>query len=410
MYSPKSLQRIVYSMCSVILAGNLLGAQLVGATTYYVATSGNDANPGTETSPFATVNRGVKALVAGDTLFINSGIYAEELKNPLPSGLSASQPTKMTGPAENRPVIRPTTSNNGGYVILLNRDRAHITFENLVLDASSMPVANSSLTTNSTTIITNLILQDCESVGKANYATRNAAGITIGNKTQATVRRCSIHGWNNGDSKHGAHGFYWRGSNGLIEHNEIYDTNGYGLQFFTPELVGVNNNVYRNNYVYGNKAGLYIGSGDGNQAYNNIIVNNAGGISVRGKNTKIFNNTVYNNPRGGMQVDPGVVAVIRNNIVYNNGRSIWNQSSSTTVDHNLTTDPLFVDPATNSFTVQAGSLAIDTGTTLSEVLTDYMKVPRPQGSGYDIGAFEYTGSTTSLQPATQKKLRVIKPK
>ena len=79
------------------------------AATYYVATTGSDANSGTKASPFRTINRSVKALVSGDTLFINSGVYAEELKNPLPSGLSARQPTKMTGPAADRPIIRPTT-------------------------------------------------------------------------------------------------------------------------------------------------------------------------------------------------------------------------------------------------------------------------------------------------------------
>ena len=143
------------------------------AATHYVATTGSDANSGAKASPFRTINRGVKALVSGDTLFINPGVYAEELKNPLPSGLSASQPTRMTGPAANRPIIRPMTSNNGGYIILLNSNRTHITFENLVLDASAMPVINSALATNSMTMITNLVLQDCEAIGRAG-ATRTA--------------------------------------------------------------------------------------------------------------------------------------------------------------------------------------------------------------------------------------------
>jgi Right handed beta helix region len=52
-----------------------------------------------------TINRGVKALAPGDTLYLNPGVCAEELRNPPPSGRSASQPTKMTGPAANRPII-----------------------------------------------------------------------------------------------------------------------------------------------------------------------------------------------------------------------------------------------------------------------------------------------------------------
>jgi hypothetical protein len=407
------LRRSGYLMCGVALTANLLGAKLVDAATYYVATTGSDANSGTKASPFQTINRGRKALASGDTLFINSGVYAEELTNPLPSGLSASQPTRMTGPAESRPIIRPTTSNNGGYLILLNSNRSHLTFENLVLDASLMPVANSVLTSNSATIITNLVLQDCEAIGRTGAA-NTAGAVTIGNNTQATVRRCSIHGWRSNTSNPGAHGFYWRGKNGLIEFNQIFDNNGYGLQFYSTggSRGGVDNNVFRNNYVHGHnvKGGLYIGSGVGNQAYNNIIVNNNAGIVVRGQNTKIFNNTVYNNLRTGMQVNPDVVAVIRNNIVYNNRRGIWNLSSNTTVDNNLTSDPLFVDPATNNFKLQAASPAIDAGATLSEVQDDYVTVPRPQGSGYDIGAYEYTGSTTSVQPTTPTRPLIIDAK
>jgi parallel beta-helix repeat protein len=403
------LRCIGYLMCGVVLTGSLLGAQLVDAATYYVATTGSDANSGSEASPFQTINRGVKALVSGDTLFINSGVYAEELKNPLPSGLSASRPTKMTGPAANRPIIRPTTSNNGGFIIVLNSNRTHITFENLVLDASAMPKAISALATNSVTMITNLVLQDCEAIGRTG-TTPTGSAVTIGNNTQATVRRCSIHGWSSDTSNPGAHGFYWRGSNGLIEFNEMYDNNGYGLQFYSSSG-GVNNNVFRNNYAHHNgKRGLYIGSGDGNQAYNNIIVHNNGGIGIRGRHTKIFNNTVYNNAGDGMHVGPGVVAVIRNNIIYNNGRTIRNQSNDTTIDHNLTSDPLFVDPATNNFKLQAGSPAVDAGATLSEVQDDYVNVARPQGSGYDIGAYEYTASTTSAQPTTPTGPRIIDAK
>ena len=205
--------------------------------------------------------------------------------------------------------------------------------------------------------------------------------MTIGNNTQATVRRCSIHGWSSDTSNPGAHAFYWRGSNGLIEFNEIYDNNGYGVQFYNAAR-GVNNNVFRNNYVHDHngKIGLYIGTWDGNQAYNNIIVKNRGGIIVVGTHTKIFNNTVCYNTGNGLHVRAGSEAVLQNNIVYSNGRNIWNQGSNTTIDHNLTSDPLFVDPASSDFTLQAASPAIDAGLTLSEVRYDYENSPAPKGA------------------------------
>lgn len=42
---------------------------------YYVATNGNDSNPGTFTEPWATWYYGVSQLVAGDTLYIRGGTY-----------------------------------------------------------------------------------------------------------------------------------------------------------------------------------------------------------------------------------------------------------------------------------------------------------------------------------------------
>ena len=77
--------------------------------------------------------------------------------------------------------------------------------------------------------------------------------------------------------------------------------------------------------------------------------------------------------------------------------------TATILSNNLTTDPQFVDATLYDFRLLVTSPAIDTGVTLSEVTNDYANVSRPQGAGYDIGAYEYTGSTTGESlPATMK--------
>jgi hypothetical protein len=43
----------------------------------------------------------------------------------------------------------------------------------------------------------------------------------------------------------------------------------------------------------------------------------------------------------------------------------------------------------SDYGLQASSPAKDAGTSLSQVTNDYLGVSRPQGSGYDMGAFEY---------------------
>jgi MYXO-CTERM domain-containing protein len=45
------------------------------ATEYYVATDGNDSNPGTMAQPWATLQKGANTAVAGDTVWIRGGTY-----------------------------------------------------------------------------------------------------------------------------------------------------------------------------------------------------------------------------------------------------------------------------------------------------------------------------------------------
>jgi uncharacterized repeat protein (TIGR02059 family) len=48
----------------------------VSATEYYVATNGNDNNPGTLTQPWATWQKGFNSISAGDILYIRGGTYS----------------------------------------------------------------------------------------------------------------------------------------------------------------------------------------------------------------------------------------------------------------------------------------------------------------------------------------------
>jgi hypothetical protein len=98
--------------------------------------------------------------------------------------------------------------------------------------------------------------------------------------------------------------------------------------------------------------------------------------------------------------------IVRNNIFYDTGTSYWtanggqltgdynlifaSQNPSVSGAHNLlNADPLFVDFSHNDFHLQSTSPAIDTGQSLAQVIDDHDRVRRPQGSGWDIGAFEF---------------------
>jgi hypothetical protein len=107
----------------------------------------------------------------------------------------------------------------------------------------------------------------------------------------------------------------------------------------------------------------------------------------------------------GIGLREGATGEVRNNIFYNAGSNYWGEG--VTGSHNIlystedvidpqdypddlvNVDPLLVDPAGDDYDIQAGSPAIDAGISVG-VRTDIEGTPRPQGPGYDIGAYEFT--------------------
>jgi hypothetical protein len=137
----------------------------------------------------------------------------------------------------------------------------------------------------------------------------------------------------------------------------------------------------------------------------------------------IVNNTFFNNgwddadPFGGgildANNDPATTGVvIRNNLCFANlSFQIALELSdpgSVAVDHNLVypfrgyayevrgsayqeADPLLADAAGADFHLTAASPAIDNGSATAAPGDDFEGTERPQGSGWDIGAYEFGG-------------------
>lgn len=58
----------------------LLSTAQLRAATYYVATTGSDAGPGTAEQPFLTVQKGVNTAQPGDIVRVGSGTYSQDVK------------------------------------------------------------------------------------------------------------------------------------------------------------------------------------------------------------------------------------------------------------------------------------------------------------------------------------------
>jgi hypothetical protein len=220
-------------------------------------------------------------------------------------------------------------------------------------------------------------------------------------------------------------------ASGIIHDLEIYDNYMHGPTCATGSTSHTTTWIFIENNPPG--GGNYIPSP---LVYNNLI--NTAGSSAGVTDGNIFfkytyNGMAFNNtikPGGGTGLNlQGVTGqTIQNNII-DQGGSGWavcvatcegSGTSGVVADHNdffasstevatgtggYTTNPLL----NTDGTLQAGSPAIDHGVNDSAACpgcaTDKNGVSRPQGSGYDMGAYEYT--STAQAPAPPASLVLV---
>src|SRR5690242_10129547 len=94
------------SKVAVVLFSLAMLPGVASAATYYVSTSGNDANNGASSTPFRTISHGAGVAVAGDTVYVRTGVY-NELVRISSKGTSAAHIGIRAYPGE-APVIDGT--------------------------------------------------------------------------------------------------------------------------------------------------------------------------------------------------------------------------------------------------------------------------------------------------------------
>ena len=226
----------------------------------------------------------------------------------------------------------------------------------------------------------------------------------------------------------GSYGVYAYFDKGLIEGNNIHDTGRYAIHLAASEHPAPNFWTIRNNKLYRAGSGTHkpgggepltsaafvIDYGHNNNFYNNLIYDcSHGGVFVRGlaKNNLIANNTIYGNHEYGIKVGPAGVNtpkdnLITNNIVWKNDSQIVDSGTNTTLKANFLSDPNVVDLPARNFRLRESSPAVDMGVALTEVPTSFDGTARPQGRGYDIGAYEFRSGQTSSTPNRPVDLKV----
>lgn len=411
---------------SLLVFSVFASAVPVQAATYYVATTGNDSNPGTIDQPFATVKKGVSMLTQpGMTLYLRGGTYNQG------NGWDPANQIIIQNSGTRASPITITSYSGERARLVWNADYANHTIDEHAYAHITLTNRSSNGATISDWVIKDLDFEvGCLHFGSmyrlvAKGNRLNNGRVQIG----GTCYQCLFDG--NTISNGRSTGVYLTGNFNKFVNNIVYGSAttpptisggaGYGLQgagyppgtwsdVTVADFYGWTNNIIANNtFAYNKLAG---------------IVN-----WQSGANNNIFENNIFYENGVGTQSDSGAQGIQwqssgGNNLVKNNlfhatlpGSTVDFISSQPgtfyTESGSVHANPLFVNgpaqlPAAPDFQLQSGSPAIDKGLSIPTITTvDLKGTTRPQGPAYDIGAYEVlTGSADTTAPDPPRNVAV----
>lgn len=229
---------------------------------------------------------------------------------------------------------------------------------------------------------------DTNGMGGAIYATGSTGATNIVNST--FIR-------NNAYGEGGAIKFTG-GSNVKITNNKFFQNDcqygGGALTFYSTYGAMVKGNIFVDNYTLFSDGGAIQALGIGTRLYfvNNTLTNNhavtgdGGAISLHYTDAYFVNNIVFNNP--GNYSDDVYVGFTSNAEIYYSNLPM---PDNATGDHNINTDPQFVDVENYDLSLSDSSQSIDSGIAYLQAggvtLVD-MGIGEYHGKSPDMGAIE----------------------
>lgn len=424
--------------------------------TRHVSLSGNNGNPGTEGSPYATIAYGVAQSYAGDTLIIGAGIFNEWVFSSR-SG-SAGNPITIQGAA-------------GATVGAFALTHSYITLKDMTIVGYSGAAMGINIAISCDSIVCDNLVFESFAAGKAQLVMSH---LDKGNRpTNCQVLNCefydtdyyalSVHGryhlvegcyfttpnggdamylhardtiirgntWENWDRPEGslAHtdliqAFSNNGEisqDNLIEKNLFKNCSGTQLGNFTDDgdVGRISRWTFRNNIWWNVEAQASI-TCDEFKFYNNVFVdcgrNGAGPLLFRqngtgagnSSNCEVINNIFLNCGNDPTSTNVGWYGFSGASAGFVGNYNLVRGTGAGAVKSGFTnggreangingSDPLFVDEAAGNFRLSAGSPGIDAGFDLSAYVTDDFD-GNSRGVVFDLGAYTYDPSADTTPP------------
>jgi len=440
------------------------------AADYFVATFGNNSNQGTQLQPWRTIGKAASTLKSGDTVYVQEGTYPEVVTvgasgsagNPITyraNGIVNVQRWAVS--SKNYVTIDGFHSVTGyapggdQFLVSIYGTSSYVTVQNMTLTISNpttvAPCINeggliqTTKTTSHITVMGNTLSRSCY------YPAVQTAGDhqTYSNNTIFDILTDAFQGegLSNSTISGNAIGPFII----LGYHNDCYQL--FSVAANTPNNeITIENNICHDGDQPGNMS-LDGQSSSGIYIRNNIFYNFTGQFGLGIPNTKVYNNVFFRTATvtnftalGTTGWGTTITGIeVKNNFFIGIGVPTYNYDYGTGYTVTATNagasnnfyardpawtnpwgvvpfaigpnepnmvnggNPLFTDYATHNFTLQTTSPARDTGITISSFAVDKNKVSRPQGSAWDIGAYEYFSGAPidTTPPANPTGLSVV---
>jgi hypothetical protein len=417
----------IFALAAALWIASTGWAAAAPLRTFYVDPAGNDTAAGSIASPWRTLQKAANTVRAGDLVIVRAGRYAGLYLTT--SGTAIDPIVFRAEPGAIVDAQNPTTPDG------INLEGAsYIVIENFTVTgvprAGIRAVLNHHVTIRGNTgdlngrwgILTGF---SDDLLIESNTMSRSQAehGIYVSNSgDRPVIRRNHVWGNNangihmNGDLSQGGDGVI---AGAVVEGNIIHDNGVAGGSGINCD--GVQSSIIRNNLLYNNHAsGISLYQIDGGQpARNNQLLNNTiimasdarWAINIQNASTGnvVRNNILYNQHsfRGSIDISsdslPSFVSdsnVVMDRLSIDGTRvtlAAWRGATGQDGQSIIATPAtIFADFTGNDYHLSATSPARDAGGALANVTDDLEGAPRPQGTAFDIGAYEFPASTAPV--------------
>jgi len=355
---------------TLIMVGSLLSFN-AWAADLYVSASGSDANPGTQTAPLRTILKASQLAKPGTVVNVASGTYTGGFKTTA-SGTASARITYKSVTKWGAKIVPSSAKfiwdNRGNYTDIVGFDidgsGSSTTTNGIYIGGSYNLVKNNHVHHLATTA-------NCTNGGGSAIGTDHYYGGVnddvisnvvhhIGSSTCAYIQGIYIS------------------TSGNVKNNLVYNIGAVAIHLW-HDATSVN---IVNNTATSSGTGIVVGGGD---FYNSA--------NRRADDCNVINNIVFDNKYGiSEQGATGPNNKYLNNLVFQNSIKDWDLDSGKSHSGSIAQNPQFVSynrvGTSVDFHLKSTSPALNRGIATLAPPADLGGMPRPQGPGFDIGAYE----------------------